>query len=519
MQELMKSMRQADDEPRACSTTKAPSSAPRCSTPSSPARWRAEGRPGRCDRAPARSADGRHEQRPPPDQHALRRPTPLRAPDKRERIRRAATATPRSRPSARRASPPPSWWRRPRTRPAGARRRSAWPTARTASTCSASRPAADWKGPVARITTTEVRRWPAEEDGAGLSRLRELRRILRRLRAADEDQPALSRRAGAAQTTPSSFAQGLQRAGYATDPAYADKLSRVINTTLRLQRGRDMSGGSLLSIGTRAMFANYAALQTTGHNIANANVEGYSRQQVELATADGPVHRRRLLRQGRGRGDGHARAQRVPDARSGHGTAQAAADAARLSNCSGSKRCSRPANSGLGYAAGSSCSTRWSIWRRSPADALDAPGGAVARAGIGAALTPRPARRSTRCRPAWTQDLQVAVAEVNQPDRSASPQVNEQIARAHGHRPAAERSARPARPTRRRAERAGAGQHAAGRRRHARRVRGRRPAPGAGHGGDDAVGGHRRVRRERTRHRRRRRRPAARVADHAARRR
>jgi peptidoglycan hydrolase FlgJ len=32
------------------------------------------------------------------------------------------------------------------------------------------------------------------------------------------------------------FARGLQRAGYATDPAYADKLTRVINTTLRLQR-------------------------------------------------------------------------------------------------------------------------------------------------------------------------------------------------------------------------------------------------------------------------------------------
>jgi flagellar protein FlgJ len=32
------------------------------------------------------------------------------------------------------------------------------------------------------------------------------------------------------------FARGLQRAGYATDPAYADKLGRVINTTLRLQR-------------------------------------------------------------------------------------------------------------------------------------------------------------------------------------------------------------------------------------------------------------------------------------------
>lgn len=32
------------------------------------------------------------------------------------------------------------------------------------------------------------------------------------------------------------FAQNLQRAGYATDPQYADKLGRVINTTLRLQR-------------------------------------------------------------------------------------------------------------------------------------------------------------------------------------------------------------------------------------------------------------------------------------------
>jgi flagellar protein FlgJ len=32
------------------------------------------------------------------------------------------------------------------------------------------------------------------------------------------------------------FASGLQKAGYATDPAYADKLSKVINTTLRLQR-------------------------------------------------------------------------------------------------------------------------------------------------------------------------------------------------------------------------------------------------------------------------------------------
>ena len=34
------------------------------------------------------------------------------------------------------------------------------------------------------------------------------------------------------------FAQGLQDAGYATDPAYASKLAKVINTTLRLQRSQ-----------------------------------------------------------------------------------------------------------------------------------------------------------------------------------------------------------------------------------------------------------------------------------------
>ncbi len=46
-----------------------------------------------------------------------------------------------------------------------------------------------------------------------------------------------------------------------------------------------MSISSLLSIGSRAMTANYAALQTTGNNVANANTAGYSRQSVELATA------------------------------------------------------------------------------------------------------------------------------------------------------------------------------------------------------------------------------------------
>lgn len=49
-----------------------------------------------------------------------------------------------------------------------------------------------------------------------------------------------------------------------------------------------MAGAStLMSIGLRGMLANSAALQTTGHNITNAGVDGYSRQTVELATAKG----------------------------------------------------------------------------------------------------------------------------------------------------------------------------------------------------------------------------------------
>jgi flagellar hook-associated protein 1 len=48
-----------------------------------------------------------------------------------------------------------------------------------------------------------------------------------------------------------------------------------------------MSSSPLMSIGMKAMSANYAALQVTGHNIANANVVGYSRQQAELNTALG----------------------------------------------------------------------------------------------------------------------------------------------------------------------------------------------------------------------------------------
>jgi flagellar hook-associated protein 1 FlgK len=48
-----------------------------------------------------------------------------------------------------------------------------------------------------------------------------------------------------------------------------------------------MAGSALMNLGTRALFANYAALQTTGNNISNVNTRGYSRQSVQLETAGG----------------------------------------------------------------------------------------------------------------------------------------------------------------------------------------------------------------------------------------
>ena len=44
---------------------------------------------------------------------------------------------------------------------------------------------------------------------------------------------------------------------------------------------------SLLNVGARALQANQVALQTAGHNIANVNTPGYSRQSVVLQTVQG----------------------------------------------------------------------------------------------------------------------------------------------------------------------------------------------------------------------------------------
>lgn len=93
----------------------------------------------------------------------------------------------------------------------------------------------NWKGPVAEVWTTEYvngrpqrvkaafRAYASFEDSfADYARL---------MQSSPRYAGVMASKADAV-----GFAQSLQRAGYATDPEYARKLTGVINTTLRLQR-------------------------------------------------------------------------------------------------------------------------------------------------------------------------------------------------------------------------------------------------------------------------------------------
>jgi flagellar protein FlgJ len=94
-----------------------------------------------------------------------------------------------------------------------------------------------WNGKVAEVTTTEYI--------AG-----EPRKVTAKFRAYDSYEESFRDYARLIGNSPryegvmdqlhsvQGFSSGLQRAGYATDPAYAAKLSRAINTTLNLQRAQ-----------------------------------------------------------------------------------------------------------------------------------------------------------------------------------------------------------------------------------------------------------------------------------------
>lgn len=113
-----------------------------------------------------------------------------------------------------------------------------------------------------------------------------------------------------------------------------------------------MAGSSLMSLGTRAMFANYAALQTTGNNISNANTAGYSRQQVELQTVAGQGSGAGYF----GRGVDVATVTRAHDEfltrEAAVSKSIAAADSSRLGQLKQLEKVFQTGEAGLGHATG-----------------------------------------------------------------------------------------------------------------------------------------------------------------------
>ncbi len=94
-----------------------------------------------------------------------------------------------------------------------------------------------WSGKVAEITTTEYVNGVAQKVVAKFRAYDSYEDSLRDYARLITESP---RYAQVSQQTDSvqAWTTGLQRAGYATDPDYASKLSRAINTTLQLQRAR-----------------------------------------------------------------------------------------------------------------------------------------------------------------------------------------------------------------------------------------------------------------------------------------
>lgn len=99
---------------------------------------------------------------------------------------------------------------------------------------------AGWTGKVAEVTTTEFVDGVAQKGKARFRAYDSYADAFKDYARMISESPryakakALTQTGGSAQ----SFASGLQKAGYATDPEYAAKLSRAINTTLQIRRAQ-----------------------------------------------------------------------------------------------------------------------------------------------------------------------------------------------------------------------------------------------------------------------------------------
>jgi len=94
-----------------------------------------------------------------------------------------------------------------------------------------------WKGAVAEVQTTEYIDGKAQRVTAKFRAYGSYEEAFKDYAKLISSNQRYSKVVAEAQSGGAKgFAQGLQNAGYATDPEYASKLARVINTTVRVQR-------------------------------------------------------------------------------------------------------------------------------------------------------------------------------------------------------------------------------------------------------------------------------------------
>jgi flagellar hook-associated protein 1 FlgK len=193
-----------------------------------------------------------------------------------------------------------------------------------------------------------------------------------------------------------------------------------------------MGSSPLMSLGIRAMAANYAALQATGHNIANANVEGYSRQSAVMSTSKGQFTGAGFIGKGVdvttvARSHNEFLARETANAKS-----LAAMDQARLRSLQRLEQVFQPGEAGLGHAASELFNAMVDLSSR-PAD-LATRQVVLARANDMAMRFAEAGSALDQTQASVTAELKSSIAEVNQLT-SAIAKANDQVAalRGSGH--------------------------------------------------------------------------------------
>jgi flagellar hook-associated protein 1 FlgK len=172
-----------------------------------------------------------------------------------------------------------------------------------------------------------------------------------------------------------------------------------------------MGMGALTSLGVGAMTASYAQLQTTSNNIANVNTKGYSRQEVQLASAGGQYTGAGFF----GRGVDVSSVTRAHDdfltREAALSASLAASDAARSGQLQQLQQVFGSGESGLGYATNQMFNAFADVASK-PQD-LSSRQVVLSQAGQLASKFNTASQQIDRLQAGVTEDIQTSVSQVN----------------------------------------------------------------------------------------------------------